>query len=77
MPRVGTILGIVSKKPMPRLVLTRKINEKVVLYDEATGVIAKIKISKIYRNQVRLTFEANSEIRIDREEIFEENAPTN
>jgi len=62
---------------MPRLVLTRKINEKVVLYDEATGVIAKIKISKIDRNQVRLTFEANSEIRIDREEIFEENAPTN
>jgi carbon storage regulator CsrA len=77
MPRVGTILGIVSKNPMPRLVLTRKINEKIVLHDEATGVIAKIKISKIDRNQVRLTFEANSEIRIDREEIFEETAPTN
>ena len=54
---------------MSRLVLTRKINEEVVLHDPR-GIIAKIKISKIDRNQVRLTFEAETEVNIDREEVF-------
>jgi carbon storage regulator CsrA len=60
---------------MPRLVLTRKINEKVILHDD-DGVLAEVKISKVDRNQVRLTFEADDKIRIDRQEVFDKNAPT-
>jgi carbon storage regulator CsrA len=59
---------------MPRLVLTRKINEQIVIHDDDNGVLARVKISKVDRNQVRLTFEAGSEIRIDRQEVFEQNA---
>ncbi len=58
---------------MSRLVLTRKLNEQVIIHDDA-GVIARVKISKVDRNQVRLTFEAGEEIRIDRQEVFEKNA---
>jgi carbon storage regulator CsrA len=58
---------------MSRLVLTRKIDETVIIHDY-TGVIARVKVSKVDRNQVRLTFEAGEEIRIDRQEVFEKNA---
>lgn len=58
---------------MPRLVLTRKLNEQVIIHDDK-GVIARVKVSKVDRNQVRLTFEAGKEIRIDRQEVFEKNA---
>lgn len=61
---------------MPRLVLTRKLNENIIIHDD-DGVLAKIKISKVDRNQVRLTFEADNEIKIDRQEVFDKNAPTN
>jgi carbon storage regulator CsrA len=60
---------------MSRLVLTRKIDEQVIIHDE-DGVIARVKISKVDRNQVRLTFEAGNEIRIDRQEVYTRNAPT-
>jgi carbon storage regulator CsrA len=59
---------------MSRLVLTRKINEQIVIHDDDNGVLARVKISKVDRNQVRLTFEADSKIRIDRQEVFEKNA---
>jgi carbon storage regulator CsrA len=58
---------------MPRLVLTRKLNEKIILHDD-DGVLAEVKISKVDRNQVRLTFEADESIKIDRQEIFNKNA---
>lgn len=58
---------------MPRLVLTRKLNEKIILHDD-DGVLAEVKISKVDRNQVRLTFEADEKVRIDRKEIFDKNA---
>ena len=54
---------------MTRLVLTRKLNETVVLHKD-NKIIASLKITKIDRNQVRLTFTADKEINIDREEIF-------
>jgi carbon storage regulator CsrA len=60
---------------MPRLVLTRKVDEQVVIHDD-NGVIARVKISKVDRNQVRITFEAENTIRIDRQEVYERNAPT-
>ena len=75
MQRVDTTLVIVSRL-MPRLVLARKLNEKIIIHDD-DGVLARVKISKVDRNQVRLTFEAESEIRIDRQEVFDNNAPTN
>lgn len=55
---------------MARLVLTRKINEQVIIHDE-DGVLVKLKVSRIDRNQVRITFEADNDIKIDREEIFD------
>ena len=60
---------------MPRLVLTRKVDEQVVIHDD-NGVIARVKISKVDRNQVRITFEAENTIRIDRQEVYTRNAPT-
>ena len=47
------------------LVLTRKINEEIVIH---TGgdVVTKLKITKVDRNQVRIAFEAKPEIKIDR-----------
>tara|TARA_R110002012_G_scaffold9466_1_gene43496 strand:+ start:5281 stop:5448 length:168 start_codon:yes stop_codon:yes gene_type:complete len=50
-------------------VLTRKLDEAVIIHD-GQNVMAKIKVSKIDRNQVRLTFEAENTIKIDRQEIF-------
>lgn len=61
---------------MSRLVLSRKIEESVIIHDE-NGVLATIKVSKVDRNQVRLTFEADNMISIDREEIFNQNAAFN
>jgi|TARA_R110002124_G_scaffold267211_2_gene434361 carbon storage regulator CsrA len=59
---------------MPRLVLTRKVDEQVIIHDKG-GVLATVKISKVDRNQVRITFEANEEIKIDRQEIFDKTLP--
>jgi len=55
---------------MTRLVLTRKLDEEVVLHKDEQGVLAKIRITKIDRNQVRLTFEANEDLLIDRAEVL-------
>ena len=56
---------------MPRLVLTRKLNETVVIHDDTRGVLAKVKLTRIDRNQVRLTFLADETVKVDREEIFD------
>jgi len=55
---------------MSRLVLTRKLNESVVVHQNDKVLLA-VKISKIDRNQVRLAFDADEEIKIDRREVFE------
>jgi carbon storage regulator CsrA len=55
---------------MSRLVLTRKLNESVVVHQNDKVLLA-VKISKIDRNQVRLAFDADEEIKIDRQEVFE------
>jgi sRNA-binding carbon storage regulator CsrA len=47
--------------------------EKVVIHDD-NGVLARVTVSKVDRNQVRLTFEADNKIRIDRQEVFDKNA---
>lgn len=55
---------------MPRLVLTRKLNESVIMHND-DGILATIKISRVTKNQVRLSFEAEEDIKIDREERYE------
>jgi carbon storage regulator CsrA len=54
---------------MPRLVLTRKTDQAVVIHKDGSTLLT-LKISKIDRNQARLTFEAPEDIIIDREEVF-------
>jgi len=54
---------------MPRLVLTRKLSENVIMHNDS-GILATIKVSRITKNQVRLSFEADENVKIDREEIY-------
>jgi len=54
---------------MSRLVLTRKLGEKVILHKDGE-TIAKLTVNKIDRNQVRISFEADKEVKIDRSEIL-------
>jgi carbon storage regulator CsrA len=54
---------------MPRLVLTRRLDECVVVHEDGY-VIVTIKLCRIDRNSVRLAFVADPEVSIDREEIF-------
>lgn len=55
---------------MSRLVLTRKVNESVVVQKDDEVLLA-VKVSKVDRNQVRLAFDADKEIKIDRLEVLE------
>jgi carbon storage regulator CsrA len=61
---------------MARLVLTRKLDESVYIHDER-GVIAVIKVNKVDRNQVRLAITAESDIKVDREEVYQGDASSN
>ena len=54
---------------MSRLALTRKTNESVVIHKD-NDTIAVLNVTRIDRNQVRLSFEADTDIKIDRSEIF-------
>jgi len=55
---------------MSRLVLTRKSSQEIIVHDYG-GIITTIKIIKIEGNQVRLAFDANEEVYIDRKEIYD------
>jgi carbon storage regulator CsrA len=54
---------------MSRLVLTRKLNDGIVLHSDGKE-IAHVKVHKIDKNQVRLVVEADKEIKIDRQEVY-------
>lgn len=54
---------------MTRLVLTRKLNEAVVVHKNGDHIVS-VKVTKIDRNQVRITFEADEDVKIDRKEVF-------
>jgi carbon storage regulator CsrA len=56
---------------MTRLVLTRKIDEEIIISNSNSKVVCSIAVSKIDRNNVRLSFEAEPDLRIDRKEVFE------
>jgi carbon storage regulator CsrA len=59
---------------MSRLVLTRRLNQSVVIHRD-NEVIATVKVSRIDRNNVRLAFVAEPSVTIDREEVFDEQSP--
>jgi len=50
--------------------LTRKLNESVVVHQDDKVLLA-VKVSKIDRNQVRLAFDADHDIKIDRREVYD------
>lgn len=52
---------------MSRLVLTRKVGDSVIIHmDDET--ICKLTVNRIDRNQVRISFEADTKVKIDRSE---------
>jgi carbon storage regulator CsrA len=61
---------------MTRLVLTRKLDEEVVIHDNG-NVLMSVKVSKVSKNNVRLAFESDSEIPldVDRIEIYNSKHP--
>lgn len=54
---------------MSRLVLTRKLDEEIIIHQQ-NGILCSIKVSKIDGKQVRLAFDADPEVKIDRKEIY-------
>lgn len=61
---------------MTRLVLSRKINQSVIIH-ESGKVIAEIKLSKVSDKTVKLTFDADESISIDRAEKLNGDLNTN
>lgn len=59
---------------MSRLVLTRRLNQSVVIHRD-NKVIATVKVSRVDRNNVRLAFVADPSITIDRQEVFDKESP--
>lgn len=55
---------------MNNLILTRRKGESVVVYDEH-GILVKVVVTSLGPKQTKLAFEANQNIKIDREEIYE------
>jgi carbon storage regulator CsrA len=68
MPKVVT-QQTTANNSMSRLVLSRKQDEEVIIHKD-DEIIMSIRVSKIGSNQVRLAFDANLDIEIDREEIY-------
>tara|TARA_R100000995_G_scaffold83640_1_gene60083 strand:- start:1636 stop:1875 length:240 start_codon:yes stop_codon:yes gene_type:complete len=52
------------------LVLTRKVGERVVLHTGSGKPSCTITVTNISTKQCKLAFEANPDVRIDREEIY-------
>lgn len=55
---------------MSNLVLTRKKQDSVIIHTN-DDILCKITVTALGNKQVKLAFEANKEIKIDREEIFD------
>jgi carbon storage regulator CsrA len=54
---------------MSNLVLTRKKKDSVIIYDK-NKQLCKITITSLGPRQVKLAFEADNDVKIDREEIY-------
>lgn len=58
-------MHITTASDMSRLVLTRKVNEKITIRKNGEAV-ATVTVGRIDRNQVRIVFEADPEVEITR-----------
>lgn len=60
---------------MSNLILTRKKQECIVIYDKDAPdvILCEIVITSLGIKQVKLAFEADTNIRIDRKEVYEKN----
>ena len=54
---------------MSNLVLTRRKQESVIIHMN-NEIICKVTVTSLGNKQVKLAFEADEEIKVDREEIF-------
>lgn len=54
---------------MSNLVLTRKKKDSVIIYDK-NKQLCKVTITSLGPKQVKLAFEADNDVKIDREEIY-------
>lgn len=61
---------------MTRLVISRKINQSVIIHENGK-VIAEVKLSKVSNKTVKLTFDADETISIDRTEKLNGDLNTN
>ena len=74
MQRVDTTNRTVND--MTRLVISRKINQSVIIHENGK-VIAEVKLSKVSNKTVKLTFDADETISIDRTEKLNGDLNTN
>ena len=74
MQRVDTTNRTVND--MTRLVISRKINQGVIIHENGK-VIAEVKLSKVSNKTVKLTFDADETISIDRTEKLNGDLNTN
>jgi carbon storage regulator CsrA len=58
---------------MSNLILTRRLGESIVLYkeDQPDEVLCKLIVTSLGNKQVRLAFEADVDLKIDRKEIYD------
>ena len=58
---------------MSNLILTRKKHESIVLYkdDAPDEIFCKIVVTSLGNKQVKLAFEADPDVKIDRKELYE------
>tara|TARA_R100001460_G_scaffold34396_4_gene66870 strand:+ start:793 stop:990 length:198 start_codon:yes stop_codon:yes gene_type:complete len=61
---------------MSRLVLSRKVKQGVTIHKNGE-VLANLEIHKVDRNAVTLAFVADTDIKIDRDEIYSKDDQTN
>lgn len=52
-----------------QLVLARKVNQKIIVHKD-DEVLVELKVYKVNKNEVRISFRANEDIKIDREEVY-------
>ena len=60
---------------MRRLVLSRKVKQGVTIHKDGE-VLANLEIHKVDRNAVTLAFVADTDIKIDRDEIYSKDEKT-
>ena len=54
---------------MSNLILTRRKQESIIIHKD-DEILCKVVVTSLGNKQVKLAFEANEDIRIDREEIY-------